>query len=317
MDGRPLQQKMNWQTKVKIQRTLEKVPGGRVAYALCQQLNGSRGDSQFKSNVEQGIRLLQTFAKAGQSVNGLTGVEIGSGWALIAPIVFWLNGMRACHTYDLTHLLDAKLMQKVMGDLAKLCADPASLQSHRPFTLLAERGERLRELVTARASVPELLREFQINYHAPADAGATEHADGSMDLVFSNNVLEHVPAPVIRRIFSEARRILKPGGWMLHVVDPSDHFEHDDDSISPINFLQFSEAEFARFNTDFCFQNRLRAPNYRQLIESAGFEVVHWESRHNAAAAVCLPNLTLHPDFAKFTSEEICAMSLRIVARKT
>ncbi|MBI3415672.1 MAG: class I SAM-dependent methyltransferase [Verrucomicrobia bacterium] len=307
---------MNWKTKVQIQRTLEKVPGGRAAYALCQQLNGSRGDSQLKSNVEQGIRLLQTFAKAGQSVGDLNGVEIGSGWALIVPVVFWLNGLRACHTYDLTNLLDAKLMQKAMAELAKLCADPASLKSHRPFTLRAERGARLRELIGSRASAAELLREFEISYHAPADAGATQHADGSMDLVFSNNVLEHVPAVQIRRIFDEARRILKPGGWMLHVIDPSDHFEHDDDSISPINFLTFSETEFARCNTSFCYQNRLRAPSYRQLIEDAGFEIVHWESRLNAAAAEQLPRLALHSDFARFSPEEICSMSLRIVARK-
>ena len=307
---------MHWKTKVKIQRALEQFPGGRRAYAWCQRLNGSRGDGQLKSNVEQGLRLLKTFAKAGQSIQDLETMEIGSGWAMIVPLVFWLNGQRSCHTYDLSHLVDPALLQKAMRRLAKLCADPAALESHRPFTLRPERGALFRQLVEARTDAIELLERCEIHYHAPADAGETPHADGSLDLVFSNNVLEHVPPDAIRRLFREARRTLKSGGWMLHVIDPSDHFAHDDGSISPINFLTYSEADFARFNNSFGFQNRLRGAQHRQLMEEAGFEILHWESRLNAAAQEHLPRLKLHSDFARFSPEEICSMSLRVVARK-
>ena len=285
-------------------------------YSVCQRLNGSRGEGQLKSNVEQGLRLLQTFAKAGQSVAGLNTMEIGSGWAMIVPLVFWLNGQRSCHTYDLTQLIDPTLLQKAMVRLAELCADPAALNGHRPFTLLADRGTQFQKLVAAQTGALELLEQCAVTYHAPADAAATPHAEGSLDLVFSNNVLEHVPLEAIRRLFREAGRTLKPGGWMLHVIDPSDHFAHDDASISAINFLTYSEEDFARFNTSFCFQNRQRGPQYRKLMEEAGFEIVHWESRLNAAAREHLPRLTLHPDFARFSPEEICAMSLRVVARK-
>ena len=307
---------MNWKTKVRIQRTLDKIPSGRKLYSLCQQLNGSRRDVSIKSSVEQGIRLLQTFAKAGQSVADLDTVEVGSGWALIVPLVFWLNGQRSCHSYDLTQLIDPTLVQKTVSLLTDYCAEPASLKSHRPFTLLPDRGALLAKLVETKTDARKLLEQCGISYHAPADAGATSHAADSMDLVYSNNVLEHVPPAEIRRIFSEARRILKPGGFMLHVIDPSDHFAHDDDSISPINFLACSEQQFARYNTSFCFQNRLRGASYRKLIEAAGFQIMHWESRLNAAAMQQLPRLVLHPDFANFSAEEICAMSLRVVAIK-
>lgn len=40
--------------------------------------------------------------------------------------------------------------------------------------------------------------------------------DGSIDVIFSSNVLEHVENP--RVIFSEFRRIQRPGGFGLHVV---------------------------------------------------------------------------------------------------
>jgi ubiquinone/menaquinone biosynthesis C-methylase UbiE len=41
-------------------------------------------------------------------------------------------------------------------------------------------------------------------------------ADASVDIVFSSNVLEHVPD--LRQMHSEIARVLKPGGYCIHVV---------------------------------------------------------------------------------------------------
>ena len=40
--------------------------------------------------------------------------------------------------------------------------------------------------------------------------------DASVDIVFSSNVLEHVPD--LARMHSEARRVLAPGGYCIHVL---------------------------------------------------------------------------------------------------
>lgn len=40
--------------------------------------------------------------------------------------------------------------------------------------------------------------------------------DGSIDIVFSSNVLEHVPD--LHQINSEIRRVLKPGGYCVHIM---------------------------------------------------------------------------------------------------
>ncbi len=41
-------------------------------------------------------------------------------------------------------------------------------------------------------------------------------ADSAFDLVFSSNMLEHVEE--VGRCLAECRRVLRPGGWMIHVM---------------------------------------------------------------------------------------------------
>ena len=44
----------------------------------------------------------------------------------------------------------------------------------------------------------------------------------SVDLIFSNSVLEHLRDP--EAVMNESARILKSGGLMIHHVDFRDHF---------------------------------------------------------------------------------------------
>lgn len=53
-----------------------------------------------------------------------------------------------------------------------------------------------------------------------ADARATGLADASFDLVFSSMFLHELPAADIATVFAEARRLLRPGGLMLHYELP-------------------------------------------------------------------------------------------------
>jgi SAM-dependent methyltransferase len=57
--------------------------------------------------------------------------------------------------------------------------------------------------------------------------------DGWAELIVSNSVLEHVADP--DQLFRQCRRVLAPGGVILHQVDYRDHFFK-----YPFHFLQFS-----------------------------------------------------------------------------
>ena len=64
-----------------------------------------------------------------------------------------------------------------------------------------------------------------------------------------------------------------------HLVDHSDHWEHNDKSLSRVNFLKYSDSFFRWtyiFNS-LNYQNRLRHPEYIEMLHKAGFRLVREE----------------------------------------
>lgn len=164
-------------------------------------------------------------------------------------------------------------------------------------------------------SLSQLFTILNMRYHAPADACYTGFNTASVDIVFSNTTLEHVPPSQIAEMFHEAYRVLVPEGLMVHLIDCSDHFSHSDPNISPINFLQFSEDEWLRYNSKFLFQNRLRASSYRALAEEAGFDVIFWHPRINQQVMASLSAFPLDKEFVNLSPEDICTLSVVMVAK--
>jgi hypothetical protein len=309
---------MKWTTKAFIQRTLAHLPGSQPLYYLGQRHFGSLSQVYIERKVRQGLNLLTTLYEAGGTIEGRHTVEFGSGWVPVVPLLFWLYGQETCHSYDVTRLLRPSLVVMAARQLVEMAADPKSALSQ--WSLASIRPERQQQLAKAGqqgATGQQILVDCGFIYHAPTDTAATGLAAESVDIVFSNTVLEHVPPDQIRRLIEEARRILRPGGCMLHQIDPSDHFSHGDPSISAVNFLQFSQKEFDGYNTIFLYQNRLRAPDYRRLLLEHCFEIVCWQTQLNEKALGYLSGSTLkvHPAFADFTAEELCITAIRLVAR--
>lgn len=208
----------------------------------------------------------------------------------------------------------------VIKSIQQLCANPQlALSTHLAPDRQRRVCERLHALdATLRhgGSLDDILQRHGIRYHADTDAAGSHLPDASVDLVFSNVVLEHVPVTGLHKLFHEARRILRPGGYMVHLIDPSDHFSHSDSSVSAVNFLQFSEDEFARFNSPFLFQNRVRASEWREIIESHQFEIVQWRRSIDDQALRRLPTLRLDKSFRHFPPEDLCTTAIWVLAKR-
>ena len=136
---------------------------------------------------------------------------------------------------------------------------------------------------TAEPDLDRYLAGLGITYVAPGDARATGLDDASIDAATSTSVLEHSPPDDIAAILRELRRVLVPGGLCSFAVDYHDHFAGADADIDGLHFLRYSDREWARWNSDLQFQNRLRHLDHRALFEEAGFEIVAEEAVEDPA----------------------------------
>jgi SAM-dependent methyltransferase len=104
--------------------------------------------------------------------------------------------------------------------------------------------------------------------------------DASVDLVFSKSVLEHVAPAKAEPLLREMYRVLRPGGRAVHWVDLRDHMHiNGDDAVTGdwLDALRYPEPLFrAMFSNRSTAINRLRAPQWRSLLERTGFRVAGW-----------------------------------------
>ncbi|MGH6876177.1 MAG: methyltransferase domain-containing protein, partial [Rhizomicrobium sp.] len=153
------------------------------------------------------------------------------------------------------------------------------------------------------------------SYLAPFDSAAIP--DGSLDLIVSRAVLEHIPPDDLQFLMIRLRSKLKRDGLMAHAIDNSDHYEHRDKSISRVNFLTWSPrkhriVEWLAGNEG---ENRLRHHEYQSLFEQSGYETVLAASDICQRTRDALPQLRLASPYRFMTQDQLAALGSYYVAR--
>jgi SAM-dependent methyltransferase len=304
---------MNWRVKGVIHKTLSAVPGGTHLNDFLQRTVG--GLRNFSGQVENKFTdwaiAMSYLNELNFPVSGARCVEIGTGWFPTLPICFSLAGATSCDTYDLHQHLSPRLTRKMLCELTEHLTRLAEL-SPRSRTEITTAHERLVES----QSIEELLKNAGIQYRAPADATRTGLPESSVDIVYSNSVLEHIPAEVLVAMMQESLRILRPGGVVLHGVNCGDHYAYFDRGISAINYLTYTEKQWQFWNNNLTYQNRLRPREFLTMAEAAGLEVLLVRQRAREDLLKLLPDLPVAPDFEHYPPEELCCTSIDFVARK-
>lgn len=308
---------MDWRIKGAIQKVLGVLPRGEQAHYWLQKRAGGlrRFPHECDTKLEDFRLMIGHLKTSGVPIAGTRYLEVGTGWYPTFPFALYLLGAARVETFDLNRYLKPELVgqmvERVRGKLAMLAE-----AGERDLEEVTSRFSKLSRHVAAGASLEDAT-EGVVRYHAPADASKTNLGPSSVDVVFSNSVLEHVPGPVIEDMFVEAMRILPPGGVMFHSVNCGDHYAYADRKVSQLNYLQFSDAEWERWNNAFLYQNRLRASEFTRMAREAGFAIEIDTSRPHPERLKQLDRITVHPMFAdKYPREQLAITSIDFVARR-
>jgi hypothetical protein len=95
-----------------------------------------------------------------------------------------------------------------------------------------------------------------------------------IDLIHSNNTLEHINKETLKKIFKHFNTIIAHNGGMSHFIDMTDHFCHFDKSITPYHFLKYSDKAWNLIDNGIQPQNRLRINEYRNIFSSTGWNII-------------------------------------------
>jgi len=306
---------MNWRIKGVIQKTLGVLPGGtELHYMMQRRYGGLRNfEAECDTKVDDWRLMMGHLDAVDIALPGARLLEMGTGWYPTFPFCLFLGGAARVDTVDLSAHL--------RPDLTRMCA--ARLAAHT--SVIADSSgcsetaaaARQRALVTAldRGASIESATEGVVACRAPCDASATGLTDSTVDVVFSNSVLEHVPGPVIEACLAESRRILRPRGVIFHSVNCGDHYAYVDRVINQLHYLRFSDRAWEFWNNDFLYQNRLRAVDFTRMARAAGFSIEVDTSRAHPERLAQLDAVTVHPDFAGYSREELAITSIDFIGR--
>ncbi len=302
---------MRWLAKAAVQKGFGLLPQGeRLNYVFQRRVLRSlpAGDGALRQKFSRALQHLGAYEEHGPGVpaGDATFYEFGAGWDLAIPVAYALLGVGRQVLVDIRPSARVELVNDSLASYERLRGE-----------LEGVAGRKLRPLGGPISQLEELEDRFGIRYLAPCDARGTGLPAESIEFVSSTDTCEHIPGADLAEIFRECFRLLRPGGAFSCRIDLQDHYAYFDRSLSKYNFLRYSDRAWSLVNSPLHHQNRLRSPEYLQLVRHAGFElVVEKPSGPSEAGLKELESLPLAPRFRKYPPEDLGVTVLSFVAKR-
>ena len=159
------------------------------------------------------------------------------------------------------------------------------------------------------SSLKQLLNICEASYLTKGISSMRAVESGSVDLIYSQAVLEHVRKNEFFDIMLECRRIIRDNGIISHRIDLKDHLE------GGLNNLRFSEKvwESNFFVKSGFYTNRIRYSAMVGLMERAGFEVEILGVNKWSDLPIKRPKI--HEDFSNLSNSELLVSGFDVLLR--
>jgi SAM-dependent methyltransferase len=237
-----------WWGKLLAKLVLSHLP---INYRVWQRLGWFRHGKMDRHTYLVGV--FNGHLKRSGYENGIAGksiLELGPGDSVGTALVAASQGARSILLDAGAYAIhDIGFYRNLASELSRLGLSPPDLSEA--------------------SSLEEVLHVCNAIYLTQGLASFSEIATGSVDLIFSHAVLEHVRRGEFDQTMRECRRVLVPTGKVSHRVDLEDHLG------GGLNNLRFSRRvwESSHFAKSGFYTNRLRCSEMVDAFKAAGFDV--------------------------------------------
>jgi SAM-dependent methyltransferase len=276
--GAPRGMPVPWWGKIGAKVVLSRVlPGYRLRKALGLFVHGSL-DREF---ARHGAFVAEVLALHGRYGAGEARalLELGPGDSLGAALFGAAHGVERIWLSDV-----GDFASPVMATYRTIAE---AIDAETP-------GFAARIDLTDRASMLQSLNATYLTEGTPSLAAIPS---GSLDVILSTAVLEHVRRAEFPKLAAEMVRVLRPGGIAYHQVDLMDHLG------GALNNLRFGDSvwEHPLFAEAGFYTNRIRCREMVALLEAAGLaaavtRVARWPALPTPRASLAAPFRALPDD---------------------
>ncbi len=248
----------------------------------------------YMDNSDYAIRVFNSHVtKAGvfKRLNGMTVLELGPGDSIATAIIASSYGAKSI-------LVDSgNFVRSDMSSYFRLHARLLELGAFPPD-------------ISSCNSIKDILKQCNSMYLSHGLLDLKTIQTKSVDLIFSQAVLEHVRFDEFKETLSECYRILNDYGVCSHSVDLKDHLGG---ALNNLRF-PFSVWESNFFSQSGFYTNRIRYKRMLELFSRSGFKyevvnVKNWD---------CLPNKReqMMQEFALLDDDDILTSEFDVLLRK-
>jgi hypothetical protein len=306
----------HWLLKWAVQRAISVLPHRQKFNEFFQEHfthTLELGPPMFERGLDHCRTHLENFLSLqGRSMKEFTALELGVGWHPIIAVGLYLCGAGEIWLIDIHPLLKSERLARMMEWFCEYDAQ-GKLKEFLP-RLIRERIDRLKatsgKLRSERAE--EWLERW--NIHAMVgDARDTGLPAGSIDLMYSTGALEYIPLSILKGILKEFRRLQTSRAVMSHWIGLLYQMSFFDKSLSPFEYLKYTDSQWKLWSSPMIRQNRLMIPDFRELFSEAGYDLLNETNVRGREAD--LDRVRLAPKFQKYKREDLLILRSWMVAR--
>jgi SAM-dependent methyltransferase len=267
-------------------------------------------DRAVRKRLKRHKRLIKTIKTLGGNPSAAEVLEVGCGDG-INTLLMGLYGAKHVTGID----IDLRLFNRdEKGEVIRRLADGTIRETDNSETL---------DSVLANPSIEFL----------PMDATRMNFSDNSFDIVISRSVLEHIFP--IERLYSEINRVIRPGGFIYHEIDPFYWLRgcHKRGLVDiPWAHARLNPKEYHRFVTEYegkrtadkrlkriMTLNHLTIAQWKKLHDDSLYEIISWKETISSFAEEILKE---NPEIPSTLLPGVCENDLivsriRVSLRKT